>query len=812
MKMPLSLIKSFIHIDLQPAQIAETLTLLGLEVDGIENEHPSFSGVVVGEVLSTVPHPNASKLTVAQVSDGTGAYQVVCGAANCRTGLKTAFAKPGALLRDPDGKQRKIEKAAVRGVESFGMLTSEEELGIPSQTDGIIELPSDIEAGKDLVPLLWDPVFEISLTPNLGHCMCALGVARELSAALSLPIRKPEISLKRDDRVEKTIKVGSHDLKLCPRYMCRIIENVSIAPSPFWLQRQLLACGLAPISNAVDIANYIMLTLGQPLHVFDYDKIENSAIRIGASDAPQTFLGLDQVEREVPAGTLLISDGQKPVAIAGILGGENSAVTGKTHHILVEAAVFDPAIIRRAIKNLDVRTESAQRFEKGIDPNGTPEALDAACALIAEICKGREASAAIDSKKSAFAPKEILCRTERVNRLLGTHLSLNEIEEIFHRLGFSSKSIEKGALQVSVPLRRSDIAEEIDLVEEVARIYGYNHIEKPTARCSTSHIPHDPAYLFEKEVRERLVGFGLQEFLNSDLISKKLAEYALEWVRPGASLLAAIHAKTEEYSVLRPSLLPGLLQSVNRNCNYRNHALAAFEIGRIHFLQNGQLVEEPMAALILTGKAGPSDWSRKTSNADFFDLKGYLENLFEAMRIPAPVYQPSAHPTFHPGRQADIYCGSLLIGSFGEIHPSLLESTDIKQRILYAETNLHLLMQQPRPQARMKPLSPFPSSERDWTVSLPVSTLIETLFDQIRSASTLLLEKAELIDLYVPEPGHGERSGKKEVLPNGPYKNATFRFTYRDPLKTISFEEVENAHTKLISRLQNSLPNEPISE
>lgn len=797
--MPLSLIKSFIHLDLQPTQVAETLTLLGLEVDRIENEHPSFAGVVVGEILKTSPHPNASKLTVAQVSDGTSTHQVVCGAPNCRAGLKTAFAKPGALLNG-GGKQIKIEKASLRGVDSFGMLCSSDELGLPASSEGILELPFEIETGKDMVGILWDPVFEISLTPNLGHAMSALGIARELSASLALSIRRPKVSLNANKTVplDKKIKISSHDFKHCPRYMCCLIEGVSIGPSPFWLQQKILACGLSPISNAVDIGNYIMLTLGQPVHVFDSDKIKDKTLQIGISESPQKFLGLDGVERDVHAGTLLISDGSRPVAIAGILGGENSAVTERTKNLLIEVAVFDPAIIRQTVKKLGLRTESSQRFEKGIDPNGTEEALNALCAAIVEICGGEIASDVIDSKKGSFSPKEILCRVNRVNQLLGTRLSQSEIEEIFHRLGFASKEKEKEILQVSVPLRRSDISEEIDLVEEVARIYGYNHIQKPSARSTTSHIPHDPAYLFEKEVRERLVGFGLQEFLNSDLISKKLAESAIEWIRPGASLLTAIHAKTEEYSVLRPSLLPGLLQSAKRNFNFKNQTLAAFEIGRIHFLQNNQLVEEPMAALILTGKAGPSDWSRKPPHFDFFDLKGFLENLFEAIRIPALSYQPSQHPTFHPGRQADIYSGSLLVGSFGEIHPILLEASDIKQRILYAELNLHLLMQEVRPRIQMKPLPQFPSSERDWTVSLPASTPITLIFDKIADSSTLLLEKAELIDLFIPE--------------NSSQKNATLRFTYRDPLKTISFEEVENAHDKLIHLLRNSLPNESESE
>jgi phenylalanyl-tRNA synthetase beta chain len=779
MKIPISLLRTFIDLRMAPASIAETLTLLGIEVDRIENEHPPFSGVVVGEVLSTAPHPNAAKLKVATVSDGVESYQIVCGAPNCRAGLKTAFAKVGALL-----KSGPIEKATLRGVESCGMLCSEEELGLPIFHDGIMELPSEMEPGRPLTEILWDPVLEISLTPNLGHCMSVLGIARELSAALSLPLKIPKSPFPTEGKTK--IKVSAPD---CPRYMCRYIEGVSVGPSPFWLQRALAAAGMKSISNAVDISNYILLLYGQPLHVFDSDKLEGSALHIKVTGRPTPFLGLDGVEREVPEGTLLISDEKKPVAIAGILGGENSAVGMETKNILIEAAVFDPSLIRRATKKMGFRTEGSQRHEKGVDPNGVEIALAAACHWIHELCGGKVSSELTDWKKEPFLPRQILCRTERVNHLLGTRLSMTEIETIFKRLGFSSKEKERGSLEVAVPLYRSDVLEEIDLIEEVARIYGYNHIEKRPCRFSSSQIPHDPAFSFERTVREKLLQFGLQEFLNSDLISKKLAEVSLEWIREGASLITALHAKTEEYSVLRPSLLPGLLQSVKRNFNFKTQTISAFEIGRIHFLGFERLIEEPMAALILTGKNRAPHWSLKPDEVDFFDLKGHLENLFEALALPPLTYKPSKHVSFHPGRQADICLNDLVFGSFGEIHPTLLDPFDIKQRVLYAELNLHLLMQQVKQGVRMKPLPQFPTSERDWTLALPPHLAIDSVFQAVPSSP--LLEKMELIDLYTPQQGQE--------------KNATFRFTYRDPLKTISFEEVENVHRKITEHISKLL-------
>jgi len=796
MKLPLSLIKSLIQIDLPVAEISETLTLLGIEVDGILNEHPSFAKVVVGEVIAVRRHPDAEKLQIAEIGDGSQVYTVVCAAPNCRVGIKTAFAKEGAVLTDADGLQRRIEKSSIRGVESMGMLCTGSELRISEESDGIIELPAEMKAGQDIAGLLWDPVFELSLTPNLGHCMSALGIARELSAALQKPIHRKKTSLVENSAspIEKKIKVTVEEERLSPRYMCRLIEGVKIGPSPFWLRQQLTACGMKPIHNAVDIANYIMMKYGQPLHAFDYARIEGKTIAVSSAKQAMKFKGLDGVDREIPEGAILISDDRKPVAIAGILGSEESSVSSRTSDILLEAAFFDPMSIRIASKKMGLRTESSQRFEKGIDPIGIEEALDEACHLILEICGGKLAKGKIDQKKSSFAPKEIHCRTDRVNQILGSKLSFTEIDEIFHRLSFRTRLLDKGNLQVEVPLFRFDIAEEIDLIEEVARIYGYNNIEKTIPRCTTSQIPHDPAYLFEKEFRNRLLRLGLQEFLNCDLISPQMSEFFKEIASPSVSILQTIYSKSEEYSILRTSLLPGLLQSVKRNLDQKNQTLSAFEIGRIHFMQGKpeKLAEIPMGAILLTGKSEPRDWNRKPSDVDFFDLKGFLENLLDSLKITDYSFQSSHHLSFHPGRQADIHLNGLVIGSLGEVHPSLLEKFDIKQRVLFAELNMQHLMAQNKPQPRMTQLSQFPSSERDWTIPLDIELPIETIFKTVRSIHSPLLERAELIDLYIPE------SASK--------KHATFRFTYRDKMKTISFEEVEAEHAKIMQAvLKNGL-------
>jgi phenylalanyl-tRNA synthetase beta chain len=782
MRLPLSLIRSFVSLDASLTQIAEVLTLLGLEVDSVSPEHPPFKKVVVGEILSAKPHPNADKLQIAEVQEGKKVVQVVCAAANCRSGLKSAFAPIGASVGD-----RTIEKGVIRGVESHGMLCSFQDLGLPESGEGIIELPDNMEAGQDLGPILWDPIFEISLTPNLGHCMSALGVARELSAALKKPIHHTAITFP-ENKKNSPFTVSIPDRAVSPRYMCRLIEGVKIGPSPFWLQQQLLASGMKPISNAVDIANYIMIKRGQPLHVFDADKLEGNKLSVAKSEKTQQFLGLDQIEREVPAGVLFISDAKKPVAIAGVLGGENSSVSESTKNILIEAAVFESALVRKGAKHA-LRTESSQRFEKGVDPVGTESALQEACSLLLKLCGGQIASETIDIQNISLAPKQVNIRAAFTNKLLGAHLSFTEIEDIFHRLGFKTHPLPEETIRVDVPLYRHDITEEIDLIEEVARIYGYNNIPKGPSLCRTSQIPHDPAYLFEKHVRSRLSALGLQEFLNSDLISPKLASLAQEIVHSDVSLLKALHAKTEEYSILRPSLLPGLMQSAKANFDFKNFNLRAFEIGRIHFLQKGQLVELPMGAILLSGLATPMHWSSKGESADFFDLKGMLQNLLVGLKVQPFAFHPSAHATFHPGRQSDIQSDGLTIGSFGEIHPALLAKFGLKQRLLFAEFNLTHLHSRLKTHRKMEPIPQFPSSERDWTIPLPLRLEIETIFRKAQEERSPLLEKIELIDLYIP--------------PTNDVKNATFRFTYRDKAKTISFEEVETEHARLVKLLAN---------
>lgn len=767
MKLPLSLVQDFLPpLDIPPVKIGEVLTLLGIELDKIHNETPSFAKVVVGEVLEIKKHPDAKNLQVAQVSDGKETFTVVCGDPNCREGMKTAFAKLGAILTDQDGKQRQIEKTTIRGIESFGMLCSGSELHVSSESDQIMDLPSDLQTGEDVAKLLWDPVLELSLTPNLGHAMSALGVARELSAALQLPIERPEV-FARTGAIDK--KVIVHDYSLCPRYMCCLIENVKVGPSPFWLKAQLEACGQKSINNIVDVTNYICMKVGQPMHAFDYDKLHSKTLEIDVAETQDTFMCLDDTEVTIPKGALLIKDGSRPVAIAGVMGSKDSAVTEKTKTVLLEAACFEPISVRSTSRKMGLRTESSQRFEKGVDPVGVEQALFEA----AELIEGKWIGY-VDVNKGPFEHKEIPYRSTFINQILGTKLSCTEMIEIFKRLGFEA-TIER----VRVPLFRTDIHKEIDLVEEVARIYGYNNIEKKDPKCTISEIPNNPMFVFENEIRETMIGMGLFEYLTCDLISPKLAEISREVTPESMHFLKARYAKSEEYSILRTSLLPGLLEVAKGNLSKKNSNLAGFEIGRIHFMQK-KPVEIPNLAVLLTGKAEEAHWSAKARNFDFFDLKGIIENLVKGCH-----FVSSEHMTFHPKRQADIHVEEVIVGSLGEIHPTLLEKFDIEQRTYYAELNMMHLLNLKDKHLLVAPLPQFPASDRDWTITLPLKFPIHQILKKIKEEDFPLLEQADLIDLYTPV--------------DGDVKNATFRFIYRDALKTISFDEVEREHDKIIS-------------
>ncbi len=792
MKIPFSWLKKYVLFSQSPAEVSELLTLSGLEVEKIELDTFDFTDVIIGLILELSPHPEADRLQILIISDGEKNYQVVSGAPLLIQNSKVAFAKEGATLKDEDGKLIVIKKTKLKGIDSFGMLCSEQELGLSNNGDSVLTLPDDAPIGKNLGDFLRDPTLSIALTPNLGHCRSIIGVARELSAHYNEPLIPLKVTLKEDvdNTTQNKIQIVNEDTTNCFQYSCRIMQGVEVTQSPYWLKEQLRKAGFRSINTVVDISNLVLHELGQPLHIYDYDKIKHKQLTIRPSQEGEKITTLDQIERELPEGTLLICDGSKPTAIAGIMGGLDSSVTEATYNILIEAAQFHPTSIRKSSRTLGLRTESSARFENEIDSAGIKLALDYATSLISQICGGRILKGTVEQSPKTYKPRFLTCRLSRVNALLGTKLSLSEVETYLTRLGFTLSSDGTDLYQLKIPSWRNDISAEIDIIEEVARIYGYNNIPRNLPRHISSKIPHTPLYSLSKLVQKKMIGFGLQEFITCNLISPKICNLELESGIFKSDYIKVLHAKSEDQSILRPSLLPGLISAVQTNQNQGIFDINAFEIGQIHFRDGTSFAEKTALGIILTGNKDPQHFDSKSKKVDFFDLKGVLESLFSALLIDDIVFEISSFKTFHPKRQASLSIHDKIFGVIGELHPSLSKKLGLKEDILFAEIDVHVLEKYHTLLPQYTGLPLFPGSERDWTITMKRSTDLSSLLEALKNVNCPLLKQFQLLDIYMGT----------NVSPNE--KNVSFRFTYRDDARTLDIDRVEEEHTKVITYLK----------
>lgn len=785
MKVPLSLLKEYIDLSIPSSQIADVLTSAGIEVDGIDLVGSSFSGVVVAEVRSSSRHPTADRLSVAQVFDGQEEFQVVCGAPNCRAGIKVAFARVGAKLMGSDGKEFAIKKAKLRDVESFGMLCSSDELQLGESGGKIMELGESAPLGTDLKVLYSDEIFSLSLTPNLGHCLSILGIARELSAHLDLPLRKRDFSFAGTGS-EKGCKVEVIDRKQCNRYAFKIVRNVQVGASPDWLKKKIEACGLRSINNVVDVGNLVMIELGQPLHLFDCDLIAGKKLLVTSHTDYTHLTTLDGQERLIPPEALLICDEEKPLAFAGLMGGLSSAVTENTKNILIESANFSPTSIRKTSRVLQLKTDASSRFEKGVDIAIVPDALAYAAELLTLVAKGDSSMGIEDLQIHPMKRKKIDLRTQRVNQLLGVQLAASEIGSLLTRLQMKILEESPAHLVIEVPSFRLDIQEEIDLVEEVARVYGYQQIPHRAPRQIVSALLHSPLYEMESLARRYLQCQGLQEWMTCDLISPRQSELSLMHGMTEKNKIAVLHSASLDQSVLRTTLLPGLVQVAKYNIDRGCADLAGFEVGRIHFAEGNDYLEPTVAGFLLSGKSTPYHFDPKPREVDFFDLKGIVESFLSNFSFSHPRFEISHFAQFHPGRQAKLLIGDVFIGVLGEIHPSYLEGEGIDKRALFAQINLNELLALYKPNESIVPIVPFPGSERDWTLTVPIELPLSVLLDAVKKAESCRLEKFFLLDLY-----KSSQIGEDK-------KNVTLRFLYRDKEKTLSFEEVEKEHAHVM--------------
>jgi phenylalanyl-tRNA synthetase beta chain len=795
MKIPLSWIKRFISTNKSAQEIGDFLTLCGIEVDKIDRCNFSFKGVIIALVKEIYPHENADKLRIAKVFDGKKDHMVVCGAPNLALNKKVAFAPIGAILDMDSLKPFTIAKAKIRGVESKGMLCSEKELGIGPNHEGIILLDDASPIGMDFIEYYKDPVFDITLTPNLGHCRSVLGIVRELARLQEEEIALPQIKIKQSTGKQSSqfLTVSNQIKEFCPQFAVRIITGIEVKPSPFWLKSLLEKSDIRSINNVVDITNFVLHELGQPLHAYDYVKLKNKELTVRESKKGEKIVTLDGKEHLLDEGHMVICSFDKPVGIAGIMGGEETAVSDSTHSIVLEAAEFSSSRIRKSCRELKIRSQSSSRFENGIDRGGILTALDYAAFLLQELAGACVCEGVINEGIEGCRPSFLTVRLSKINKTLGTILSLNEVESFLASLGFAITTDGADLLQLKIPSYRNDIKEEVDIIEEVARVYGYVNILNPFSKHITSKVPHHPLYVLEKLLRTNLSSFGLQEFLTCSLISKELSTLYTQEDLFETNPAKVLYAKSLDQSILRPSLLPGLLSSMEHNKNNGSTDIAVFEIGKIFSKEKNSYTETPSLGILLSGQSAPYYYDTEVKKFDFFHLKGILENLFSSLNLKETKLEKSSHKIFHPGVQGNISINGDIIVTFGKIHPSITSNMKLEEETFFAEVNIYLLEKYRQKNIIFQNLPLFPSSYRDVTFTVDRKKELNELF--------LLLEK-----IAVPELKEYRLESVYQDIKNAPNtKNITFRFIYRDDHNTLDDNAIGLCHEKVLSLISKVL-------
>ncbi|WP_306532680.1 phenylalanine--tRNA ligase subunit beta [Geobacter sp.] len=789
-------LKEFVDFDLSPQELSDLLTMLGLEVEGVRHVGGGLDEVVVAIVEERAQHPNADKLSLCRVNNGRETLAIVCGAQNFKAGDKVALAQLGAVLPG----DFKIKRSKIRGEESCGMLCSEKELGLAAESDGILILPPDLPLGVPVFEALAlkDTIFEIGLTPNRADCLSIVGVAREIAAKLGMNVRYTGHSVEESNfPISERAEVIVEDAELCPRYTARYIAGCSVGPSPAWLVRRLEAVGMRSINNVVDVTNYVLMEYGHPLHAFDADLLAGGKIIVRRAAEAERFSTLDGQERVLTAADLTIRDGEKGVALAGIMGGENSEIRQDTANILLESAYFNPSAIRRTSKRLGLHTESSHRFERGADVDILLTALDRAASLIAELAGGEIARGAIDVYPRSLPSRTVRFRVKRCNELLGIQLAADEMAAIFNRLEFTVNSVEPGLLDVTVPSFRVDVEREIDLVEEVARLNGYNTIPvtMPKARVFSDRPTRHQR--LEKRLRNVMVGQGFSEIINFSFMAPGvLDKLLLADDDPRRSVVRLRNPLVEEQSVMRTALLPGLLETASRNLNYRMLTLRMFELRRVYLPMEGQeLPREPLhLAGILTGARYREGWNQERYQVDFYDVKGVVEHILDEFAVTSVSYvQDCLHPYFHPGKSCSVRSGDELLGSFGELHPDVQDNFEIDQPVHYLELDFEKLAMLSSDNVTIKPPSRFPDTFRDIAMLISDEAPASAILDCIGGLKIREVECAEIFDLY-----------KGTHIPEG-FKSVAVRIRYRSQEKTLTDDEVSPLHQRIVDTLVKKL-------
>ncbi len=807
MKVTLNWLKQYVAFDWSPEELAERLTMIGIEVEGVQRLGGEFEGVVVAQVLTRDRHPNADRLSVCRVADGKGERQIVCGAQNFQAGDKVPLILPGASLpAKPGTPPFTIKVGKIRNVESHGMMCSPQELGLPEQIDGLLILSPDAVVGQPLAEYLGRPgsdvVYDLEITPNRPDLNSVVGIAREISAVTGNPLRLPEVTLPATTgagSAESLVAVRLDAPELCPRYSARVIRGVKIGPSPAWLRQSLEKVGIRSISNVVDVTNFVMLEIGQPLHAFDYHLLTapnggRPTIVVRRAADGEKFTTLDGKQRTLSPESLLIADEAKAIALAGVMGGQNTEINDHTVDVLLESAYFDPRNIRATAKKLELRTDASYRYERGADIGICDWASRRAAQLILQTAGGQLVDGVVDAFPQPPSHKQITLRHGKVNDLLGVRLSPTENVQHLQRLGLNV-TIQNADeyCMVSIPSFRIDLKQEIDLIEEVARLHGINNIPATAPRAAKGFHAYDAVHDELADVRRILTGLGLNETQGQTLISDQ---------SPGVvttapwTVLPLANPLSSDMNVLRPSLLPGLIATARHNLNRKNADLALFEIGRVFGQANGQAQEQRRLAFLLTGLRQAPFWSgtEREARCDIYDLKGLLEEFLEQFGFRGVAFSRRADSTALFLESATLQLGKNTLGEIGMLTPVVARANDLRDPVFLAELNLDLLLSLFRPAARsFKPLPAQPAIRRDVAMLVPEATTHEAVLAAVRQAKPANLESTQLFDVF---------RGKN--VPPG-QKSLAYAFTYRHAERTLTDADVNAAHEKLVELFKTNL-------
>ncbi|MFH4876103.1 phenylalanine--tRNA ligase subunit beta [Staphylococcus cohnii] len=786
-------LETFVEINQPVNVLAEKITRTGIEVDDIIDYTKDIKNLVVGYIQSKAPHPDADKLSLCQVDIGEEApVQIVCGAPNVDAGQSVIVATVGGRL--PGGI--KIKRAKLRGERSEGMICSLQEIGISSNLvpkqfeEGIYVFTADVKPGTDALTALFlnDQVMEFDLTPNRADALSMIGTAYETAALYNMPLKKPETQCETtNEQAADELSISVQNQDKVPYYSARIVKNVKIQPSPEWMQMRLIKAGIRPINNVVDISNYVLLEYGQPLHMFDKDHIGSDQIEVRQAKAEEKMTTLDDQERTLKESDIVITNGDSPIAIAGVMGGDFSEVTENTTNVIIEGAIFDPVSIRHTSRRLNLRSEASSRFEKGIATEFVDEAVDRACYLLQQYASGTVVQDRVAAGDLGQFVTPIEITVEKVNKTIGFDLSREEIEAIFVQLGFET-TLEGNSLTVMVPSRRKDITIKEDLIEEIARIYGYDEI--PSTLPVFEHVT--PGTLNDRQAKTRIVkatleGAGLSQAINYSLVDKARAtDFALQ----DRSTISLLMPMSEAHATLRQSLIPHLIDDVSYNVARSNHHVALYELGRVFFGNEEDQLPDEVEYLsgILTGDYAVNTWQSKKEAIDFFVAKGIVERIAEILDIQFE-YEAGEITGLHPGRTALVKLNNEIVGFVGELHPQTENDYDLKQTYVF-ELNYDKLMSVSVGYINYQPIPRFPGVSRDIALVINRATPSAQIVNVIKNNGGDILQKTEVFDVY-----EGEHVAEDE-------KSIALRLSYLDTKQTLTDDKVNEVHDRILEALQ----------